>query len=84
MTHAAVGLDFLWRHLPPEELLHEESDVDNLSFHCSLAEAGMTPCLLVNLGSALTIEEVPTVDCSLFLLCILCWCVDLRRIKVKL
>ena len=58
MEHAAHGLDFLWHHLPPEKLLHEESDVANLSFRCALSQSGITPCLLVNLGSALTIEQV--------------------------
>ena len=58
MDHAAYGLGFLWQHLPPEKLLHEESDITNLSFRCALRESGITPCLLVNLGSALTISEV--------------------------
>ena len=58
MLHSVQGLDALWRHLPQEELLYEGSDVSNLKFLTSLPGSGITPCLLVNLGSAMTIVKV--------------------------
>ena len=54
----ARGVGYLWRHLPPDKLLYDASDTSGLSFQTSLEDSGVTPCLLVNLGSALTIVEV--------------------------
>ena len=58
MDHAARGADFLWRHLPPDRLLYEGSEVTDLRFRTSLKDSGVLPCLLVNMGSALTIAKV--------------------------
>ena len=58
MEHAARALDLLWRSFPPELLLYNESDTRDLVFETSLQQSGLLPCILVNIGSAMTIVMV--------------------------
>lgn len=58
MEHAQRGVDFLWRHLPRERLLYEGSEIKGLQFQVPLATCGLTPCILITLGSALIINKV--------------------------
>ncbi|KAK2148406.1 hypothetical protein LSH36_499g00014 [Paralvinella palmiformis] len=58
MDYAKRGIDLLWRHLPPDRLFHEGSDVRGYRFVCPLINAGILPCILVNLGSAMTIIKI--------------------------
>ena len=58
MEHAARALDVLWRSFPPELLLYNESDTRDLMFETSLQQSGLLPCILVNIGSAMTIVMV--------------------------
>ncbi len=58
MLYSTRGLDILWRNLSQEDLLYEGSDVTGLKFFASLAESGLTPCLVANLGSAMTVVKV--------------------------
>jgi len=58
MTEAVRGLEFLWSYLPQEKLLHQNPGPPDLNYKCPITESGLLPCLLVNLGSAMTIVKV--------------------------
>ncbi|ELT96599.1 hypothetical protein CAPTEDRAFT_226291 [Capitella teleta] len=58
MDHALNGVDFLWRHLPSNQLVYEGSDVKGLNFGVPFAQSGVGPCILITLGSALCISKV--------------------------
>ena len=58
LYHCVHGVDILWRHLDGAELLHSYSDVKGLKFGVPLTSSGTLPCLVANLGSALTIVQV--------------------------
>ncbi|KAK2180340.1 hypothetical protein NP493_447g03004 [Ridgeia piscesae] len=58
LEHAARALDVLWQCLPPDQILYPDSDTTGLTFETSLELSGLLPCILVNLGSAMTIVKV--------------------------
>jgi len=59
MEHCVDGVSLLWCHLTPDDLLYlDESDVEGLTFQTALTSSGALPCLVVNMGSALTIVQV--------------------------
>ena len=58
MACAFEGLKFMWKHFTETDLVFPASDCSGLTFTCSLEESGITPSLLVNMGSALTVSEV--------------------------
>ena len=60
LEHAARALDVLWRSLPADRGLYPESDTRGLTFETSLEQSGLLPCILVNIGSAMTIVKVST------------------------
>jgi len=60
ILYARHGLNFMWQHLPESELLQHGSNTDGLKFRTTLVNSGLTPCLLVNLGSAMTIGLIDT------------------------
>ena len=66
MQHAANGIDVLWRVLPPDKLMYEGSDATSCRFNQPLATSGVLPCLLVIMGSAMTITEVCAIHRALF------------------
>ncbi|KAI0227194.1 4'-phosphopantetheine phosphatase [Lamellibrachia satsuma] len=58
LEHAARALDVLWRSLPADRGLYNESDTRGLTFETSLEQSGLLPCILVNIGSAMTIVKI--------------------------
>ena len=60
MEHCIDGISFLWQHLhDPARLVYvETSDISGLKFGTALVSSGALPCLVVNMGSALTIGQV--------------------------
>ena len=60
MVHAVRGFNAMWKHLPASHILYNVSDLDKTTFKelTSLNDSGLCPCLLVNIGSAMTIVGV--------------------------
>ncbi len=70
MTHAVHGLDALWRNLPMREILYNPEDVapgpraggpgarGAVAERTPLAQSGLCPLLLCNIGSAMSIVGV--------------------------
>ncbi len=63
MVHAARGLDILWHYRPITDVVYNHEDLTScpLRTGSSLAQSGLCPCLLVNIGSAMTIVSVSKV-----------------------
>ena len=60
MVHAARGLDIMWHYRPITDVVYNHEDLTScpLRTGSSLAQSGLCPCLLVNIGSAMTIVSV--------------------------
>lgn len=58
MNHCLTGIDILWRHLTADKLLYDASDLTGVMFQKPLTSSGLLPCIIANLGSALTIVQV--------------------------
>jgi len=53
-----AGLSVMWRFLNKEDLLHPSSDTAGMVFRKPLTEANLLPCVIVNVGSAMTVSLV--------------------------
>lgn len=58
MNHCLTGIDILWRHLTADKLLYNASDLSGVMFQKPLTSSELLPCIIANLGSALTIVQV--------------------------
>jgi len=58
MNHCLTGIDILWRHLTADKLLYNASDLSGVTFQKPLTSSELLPCIIANLGSALTIVQV--------------------------
>jgi type II pantothenate kinase len=54
MVHIVTGLNFTWRHLKEEDLLHPLSVSEGLRFQCPLEESNMGPFVVCSIGSAMS------------------------------
>ena len=60
MVHAVRGFDILWKNLPTSHVLYNDTDISEAAIkkQTALARSGLCPCLLANIGSAMTIVGV--------------------------